>query len=65
MKGKIVKVEWDKITIRPNQNFVDIQIYNGSHLDAKLGSDVTITFGRKNGNVEVLINGCFFNGILT
>lgn len=65
MKGKIMKVDGNKITIRPNENFMNIQIdKNHSSLEEKLGTEVDISFGYRTGKAEVLVNGCYYDGFL-
>lgn len=65
MNGKIIKVDGNKVTIRPDENFLDIQIdKTGSYLEAKIGREVLISFGKITGKVEILVNGGYFDGIL-
>lgn len=60
-----MKVDGNKITIRPNENFMNIQIdKNHSSLEEKLGTEVDISFGYRTSKAEVLVNGCYYDGFL-
>lgn len=63
MKGKIIKVEGNKVTIRPNENFMDIQIdRDDSYYNVRPGMEVDI--GIVNRIFTVEIDGYIYGGKL-
>lgn len=63
MKGKIIKVDGNKVTIKPNENFMNIQITrDDDYINVKAGMEVDISIENRMFCVE--IDGYIYGGIL-
>lgn len=61
MKGKIIKVEGNKLTIRPNENFMDIMVYVDKSTKPEEWKEVEIKFNK---SVTVVVNRIGYYGEL-
>lgn len=61
MKGKIIKVEENKLTIRPDENFMDIKVYTDKYTKLEEWKEIEIKFNR---SVTVIVNGIGYYGEL-